>query len=140
MVRGLWIVTSGVGLRGELGPNAPKNVKHINKPMFTRSFARFYKIVTCNYPAHSHLHTTSLTNGTGDEQPQVESVCQLKNVVHTFDIDLERERNVLFTDCTQEGAEVHNCSDAFVDHKFFQVVVVKDVSVDKRSWKTMATM
>ena len=56
--------------------------------------------------------------------------------MQTLDVDLERERNVLFTDCTQEGAEVHDRSDAFVDDELFEVVVVEDVSVDKRSWGT----
>ena len=61
---------------------------------------------------------------------------QLENVVQTFDVDLERERNVLFTDCTQEGAEVDDRSDAFVNDELFEVVVVQDVGVDKRSWGT----
>ena len=58
---------------------------------------------------------------------------QLQNVVQPFDVDFQRKWNVLFTNCTQEGAEVHNGADALIYNDLPQIVVVKDVGIEKWS-------
>ena len=74
-----------------------------------------------------------LTDCAGNEESQVEPVRQLQYVVQPFDVDFQCKWNVLFTNCTQEGTEVHNCADALIYNDLPQIVVVEDVSVEKRS-------
>ena len=84
-----------------------------------------------------------LADGAGDEQFEFVEPSQLEYIVQSYDVQLQRQGDILFANCTQEGAEVHDCTDSFVYYNLLQTFQIKYVSVDERSWygkETVSTL
>lgn len=72
-------------------------------------------------------------NGAWAEQLQLISSTQLDDIVKSIDVDLERFRYVLFSDGTEKSAEMNDPVDVVVHYDGLQVLVIKDIRIDKWS-------
>ena len=128
MVLGLWMQRSGVGFRGEVGPNAPMVLGTNNRRPCSAATSR----TLCSPKASSHRHLGDLFARNG-------GILRTGHLGHdqrlTSDVHGSGQGHVCFSHCAEQGAVMKQPGDAVVHHNLPKILVIQDVRINKRACK-----